>query len=165
VPVKGKAWFSASTSVVLAATLALLTANACNGKGVVDVAPPPPPAAVAGPAPAASPAEPSRTAAEAVDDDLAYNPLVLTCIAIDIETRLAAMCGLHESKVFFKFDSAKLLPAAKERLEQIATCAKTGPIKGQALLVVGRTDPVGPDEYNEQLGMSRADGVGPTTAG
>ena len=40
-----------------------------------------------------------------------------------------------------------------------ATCAKTGPIQGQALLVVGRTDPVGPDEYNKVLGMSRADAV------
>jgi osmotically-inducible protein OsmY len=82
-----------------------------------------------------------------------------TIIAVDVETRLAFMCGLPKSKVFFKYDSAKLLPGAKERLERIATCAKTGPAKGRALLVVGRTDPRGSDKYNEQLGKRRAESV------
>jgi len=69
------------------------------------------------------------------------------------------MCGIPESKVFFKYDSAKLLPASKERLDQLATCVKTGPAKDRELRVIGRTDPVGSDEYNKQLGMSRADSV------
>ncbi len=84
---------------------------------------------------------------------------VLTVIAVDIDTKLAVMCGLPESKVFFKFDSAKLVPEAKERLQQIAACATTGPAKGKDLVVIGRTDPVGTDAYNKQLGMSRADSV------
>jgi osmotically-inducible protein OsmY len=82
-----------------------------------------------------------------------------TIIAVNVDTELAFMCGLPKSKVFFKYDSAKLLPGAKERLERIATCAKTGPAKGRALLVVGRTDPRGSDKYNEQLGKRRAESV------
>lgn len=69
------------------------------------------------------------------------------------------MCGLQGSSVFFKFDSAQLTPMAKERLQQIATCATTGAAKGKDLLVVGRTDPSGSDQYNKQLGMTRADAV------
>lgn len=89
------------------------------------------------------------------DPDLA----VITITAVDIDTRLAMLCGLEQSKVFFKFDSAKLLPEAKERLEQIAKCVTGGPAKDKELVVVGRTDPVGPDAYNKELGMSRAESV------
>lgn len=91
--------------------------------------------------------------------DTAPELTVITVIGVDIDTRLAVMCGLEESKVFFKFDSAKVLPAAKERLQKIADCATNGPAKGKELVVVGRADPVGGDEYNKQLGMDRADSV------
>ena len=140
-PILSRARHSTSLSAVLVAAFALFSLSACDDEKA-EVAPPP--AAAPSPAPM---------------DDLSYDPLVLTLTAVDIDTRLAVMCGLDQSKVFFKFDSAKLLPSAKEHLEQIATCSKTGPIKGQKLLVVGRTDPVGTDEYNKLLGMSRADAV------
>lgn len=93
--------------------------------------------------------------AGAADPDLA----ILTVIAVDIDTKLAALCGIPESRVFFKFDSAKLVPEAKERLQEIATCATKGPAKGKDLRIVGRADPVGPDAYNKQLGVSRAESV------
>lgn len=144
-PILSRARHSTSLSAVLVAAFALFSLSACDDERE-EVAPPLAPAP--GPAPVAD-----------AMDDLAYDPQVVTVIAVDIDTRLALMCGLDQSKVFFKFDSAKLLPSAKERLDQIATCSKTGPIKGQKLLVVGRTDPVGTDEYNKLLGMSRADAV------
>lgn len=84
---------------------------------------------------------------------------IVTVTFIDIDTKLAVMCGLEESKVFFKYDSARVLPEAKERLDRIAACAKDGAAKGKQLLIVGRADPVGSDEYNKELGMSRADAV------
>jgi outer membrane protein OmpA-like peptidoglycan-associated protein len=149
IPVENRARHRSSLSALLAVTFALVGGAACGATGTDDA--PAPNDAV----PSASPAQPDG----AMDADLAYDPLVLTITAIDIDTRLAVLCGLDESKVFFKFDSTKLLPSAKERLEQIATCSKTGPIKDQALLMVGRADPVGSDEYNQALGMSRADAV------
>lgn len=110
--------------------------------------------------PSAAKAGDTPTAATgATAEDLTYDPAVLTIIVIDIDTKLAVICGIPESKVFFKYDSAKLLPAAKERLDQFATCVKTGAAKGRELRVIGRTDPVGSDEYNKQLGMNRADSV------
>lgn len=100
-------------------------------------------------------ATPSKPAAAGTDPDLG----IITVTVVDIDTKLAVMCGVPESKVYFKYDSAKLVPEAKERLDEIATCAKTGAVKDQELIVVGRTDPAGPDSYNQQLGMSRAEAV------
>ncbi len=101
------------------------------------------------------PAEPSSST-DKVNKTYLMDP---TIIAVDIDTWLAFMCGLTKDKVFFKYDSEKLLPDAKERLERIATCAKTGPVKGMSLLVVGRTDPRGSGKYNKQLGKRRAEAV------
>jgi outer membrane protein OmpA-like peptidoglycan-associated protein len=84
---------------------------------------------------------------------------VITVTAIDIDTKLAELCGLSGSSVFFKYNSAQLQPEAKERLQQIANCALTGAAKDKDLLIVGRTDPVGSDEYNKRLGTSRAESV------
>lgn len=111
-------------------------------------------AGTAGQPPAAGGAEGAQ-GATATDADL----LVPTVVAVDIDTRLAQMCGLPGSSVFFKFDSAKLGPEAKERLQQIAACATTGAAKGKELVLVGRADPTGTDEYNQKLGMSRAESV------
>ena len=84
---------------------------------------------------------------------------VLTVVGVDIDTRLAEMCGLPGTNVFFKFDSTRLGPEAKDRLQQIATCVTTGGARGQDLVLVGHADPRGPDEYNQRLGMSRAEAV------
>lgn len=132
-------------------SMAVLSLAAAACKGSQPGAPPP----NATGSPTAQPAGAAGNDAGTDDPDIA----VITITAIDIDTKLAVMCGIAESDVFFKFDSAKLVPAAKERLDKIATCAKTGPAKGKDLLIVGRTDPVGSDQYNKQLGMSRADSV------
>ncbi len=84
---------------------------------------------------------------------------IITVTAVDIDTKLAVICGISDSKVFFTFDSAAMRPDAKELLAKIATCALEGPAKGKALRVVGRTDPRGTDEYNKELGMNRARAV------
>ena len=114
-----------------------------------------PTAEVYEPSPTPDVNEPSTPTHEVTDLDMA----VRTIIAIDVDSRLASMCGLPESELFFKYDSAKLLPIAKERMELISTCAKTGAAKGQALVVVGRTDPNGSDENTQQMGKERAESV------
>lgn len=84
---------------------------------------------------------------------------IITVTTVDIDTKLAVMCGISDTKVFFKFDSAAMRPEAKQLLEKIASCALDGPAKGKALRVVGRTDPRGTDEYNKELGLNRARAV------
>lgn len=103
----------------------------------------------------------SPSVATAPADAMAHDPdfEILTITSIGIETKLAAMCGIPTSKVFFKFDSTKLQPDAQASLDGLATCAKSGAAKGQSFEIVGRADPVGTDAYNKQLGMSRADSV------
>ncbi len=104
------------------------------------------------------PSQPPSSSADTTkseDPDIA----VYTVTAIDIDTKLAAMCGIPESKVFFKFDTATVRPEAKETLDEIATCALNGPAKGKGLRVVGRTDPRGSEAYNKDLGAERAEAV------
>ena len=57
----------------------------------------------------------------------------------------------------FDYDEASLRPRGKNILDDVATCLKTGPLKGRNVTVIGRTDPRGPTDYNHQLGKSRAD--------
>lgn len=83
----------------------------------------------------------------------------LTVIGIDVDTKLAQLCKIPGTNVFFKLDSARLAPESRERLQQIATCVTSGAAKGKDLTVVGHSDPRGPDDYNKHLGMSRAESV------
>ncbi len=59
----------------------------------------------------------------------------------------------------FEYDSAKLAPDDERVLTQVATCLTTGPLKGRAVQLVGRTDPRGTDQYNMALGANRANQV------
>jgi outer membrane protein OmpA-like peptidoglycan-associated protein len=82
--------------------------------------------------------------------------LTVTITAVAVDTRLAAMCGLPGSKVFFEFDAAKVPADASPLLEEIAACVQSGPARGQRLAIVGRAGPLGSERYNERLGLSRA---------
>ena len=107
--------------------------------------------------PVTAPAVPAPAPAEkpGSDSDLA----VITVTAVDIDTKLAALCGISTSKVYFKYDSATVRPEAEEVLGKIASCARDGAAKGKELRVVGRADPRGSEQYNEELGLERAKAV------
>ncbi|PSS57140.1 OmpA family protein [Pseudomonas sp. BBP2017] len=60
--------------------------------------------------------------------------------------------------VRFEFDSARLTPADKERLDTIATRLKNEAPTAR-LSVTGHTDSVGRDDYNQQLSEQRAQSV------
>jgi outer membrane protein OmpA-like peptidoglycan-associated protein len=100
-------------------------------------------------------------APKAQDSPASNDPdiLLMSVMAIVIDTRLAVMCGIPDTKVFFKFDSATVRPDAKELLDKISTCAQSGPAKGKGLRVIGRTDPRGSESYNMKLGKDRAETV------
>ena len=103
-----------SSRVSLGGALALLLLGGCHNKD-------------------GSPEPTSRASTHSANPPVTGDPDigVLTIIAVDIDTKLAVMCGLPESKVFFKFDSAKLGPDAKARLQEIAACATSGAAKGE----------------------------------
>jgi peptidoglycan-associated lipoprotein len=77
-----------------------------------------------------------------------------------VDTKLAALCALPHSHVFFEYDAAKLQPEAKQHLDRITACVSDGAAKGRQLRVIGHTDPRGDEAYNQQLGMRRAESVG-----
>ncbi len=84
----------------------------------------------------------------------------LAIVGVFIESPLAAACGITlPPAAFFEFDSANLDVAANSSLQEVATCLTTGPLAGRKVELVGHTDPLGDDEYNRQLGRSRAQSV------
>ena len=60
--------------------------------------------------------------------------------------------------VQFGFDSADILPAARQQLDALAEGIRLLP-EAKAVVIEGHTDAVGSPEYNEQLSMRRANAV------
>ncbi|MFO7565513.1 MAG: OmpA family protein [Enhygromyxa sp.] len=79
--------------------------------------------------------------------------------AIVIEVGIAELCGIDAAKAHFDYDSAQLDPDARATIAALADCFVDGPLAGREVLLIGHTDPRGPDEYNRELGMSRAEAV------
>jgi outer membrane protein OmpA-like peptidoglycan-associated protein len=58
---------------------------------------------------------------------------------------------------FFSFASAKTTSARDNATMNIlAHCMTAGALKDKSIVLVGRTDPRGSEEYNEKLGLARA---------
>jgi outer membrane protein OmpA-like peptidoglycan-associated protein len=56
----------------------------------------------------------------------------------------------------FELDSARLSERGRDTLARIAACWRDGRLGRGKLVVIGFTDPHGPNEYNRQLGLYRA---------
>lgn len=131
-------------SWMLAAAVALA---ACGGEQKKVAAPAPPPEPVSqttvtsAPAPEMKPVSPSI----AVSEDIARE------------------CNLHFDAIMkapkFEFDRSELLPADHDVLSAIARCVTEGPLQGRSILLVGRADPRGTQQYNMALGARRAHSV------
>jgi peptidoglycan-associated lipoprotein len=80
---------------------------------------------------------------------------------LHISEAIVRACGLHKapSPPMFDFDSATLAEQDRIVLAEVANCFSDGPMRGQSVALIGRTDPRGEDEYNMALGESRADTV------
>jgi len=72
--------------------------------------------------------------------------------------RLIYEVTLSEDQGNFRFGRADLPDAAKARLDQMVNQLKADP-KGVYIEVEGHTDNVGPAEYNQVLGLERAEAV------
>lgn len=87
-------------------------------------------------------------------------PPPLMIVGVLLEPTLASACGITlPPAAFFQFNSAALDVPDNSSLRDVATCLSTGPLKGRKVELIGHTDPSGNDEYNRQLGRSRAQSV------
>jgi peptidoglycan-associated lipoprotein len=60
---------------------------------------------------------------------------------------------------FFDFDSSTMGEGDQPSMQTLADCMLTGPLKGKRIKLIGHTDPRGTADYNEKLGLERADRV------
>jgi len=80
-------------------------------------------------------------------------------VEIDKNTkRLVYTVVLSDDEGNFKSADAKLPDDAKAKIDQLVTQLKADP-KGAFFEIEGHTDNVGPKEFNEKLGMDRAEAV------
>jgi outer membrane protein OmpA-like peptidoglycan-associated protein len=129
------------SDVMTALALTALLLPACGSEATKPAAAPTAPveAAVADPAP--------RTQAEGGATEVR--------IAEDIRK----LCGISHSEAYFAFDSANLRREDRAVFEKLADCFTGGKLAGRRMLIIGRTDPRGDDEYNLVLGGRRAENV------
>jgi len=66
---------------------------------------------------------------------------------------------INEAEGNFKFGSAELPEAAKAQIDQLIEKLKADPNKGGYIEIEGHTDNVGSPEFNEKLGLQRAEMV------
>ncbi len=80
-----------------------------------------------------------------------------TTMALSPELRHACqMPAAADETPQFDYDDAKLKPRGENILNDVATCLTDGPLRGRNITIVGRADPRGSQEHNEELGVSRA---------
>jgi outer membrane protein OmpA-like peptidoglycan-associated protein len=85
-------------------------------------------------------------------------PVEITGVFIDVP--LATACGIPlEPEAYFEFDSSRIEPEDNILLRRVAECLTTGPLRDRKVELRGHTDPRGSTEYNDKLGMSRAESV------
>jgi peptidoglycan-associated lipoprotein len=84
-------------------------------------------------------------------------PMMTTSLAVSSE--IARVCGLRAQSaagLAFDFDSAQIADEDRAVLAEVARCLVDGALRGRNVLLVGRADPRGEQEYNMALGGSRS---------
>ena len=100
--------------------------------------------------------QPVGESPESLDDAV---PPEWRVTAVVIDVGLAELCRIDAAQANFDYDSAKLDADAKATIAALAECFVNGPLAGRDMVVIGHADPRGPDDYNRELGMSRAEAV------
>ncbi|WP_044244649.1 OmpA family protein [Chondromyces apiculatus] len=70
---------------------------------------------------------------------------------------IANQCEFSEAH--FAFDSAEPLPQERRMIVALADCLRRPALEGHQITLVGRADPRGGNDYNQSLGMRRAEQV------
>jgi outer membrane protein OmpA-like peptidoglycan-associated protein len=103
--------------------------------------------------------EPSTAERSAAERSAEHDDAQWRITAVVIDVGLADLCGIDAARANFDYDSAELDADSRETIAVLADCFIEGPLTGREVVVIGHADPRGPDEYNRELGMSRADAV------
>ena len=77
---------------------------------------------------------------------------------IAVNQAISKECGMTASRAQFEFDSAAI-STKDENLDVLANCLTAGKLKDRNVRIVGYTDARGTEEYNKDLGKSRAESV------
>jgi peptidoglycan-associated lipoprotein len=91
--------------------------------------------------------------------DLGHYPARVSTEVLNVYSSDSVFTVCKGPSPFFEFDSAKVGPTDKPTMQVVANCMIEGPLKGKNIELIGRTDPRGTDNYNEQLGLERAERV------
>ena len=78
---------------------------------------------------------------------------------VHISEELRRECQLPDAPADapkFNFDEAALTRPGRDALQDVARCLAEGPMQGRAVTIIGRTDPRGTQQYNQELAMDRA---------
>ena len=79
---------------------------------------------------------------------------------VNISEELRRECQLPDAPADapkFNYDEAALTPRGRDTLQDVAGCLAEGPMRGRAVTIIGRTDPRGTQQYNQELAMDRAE--------
>lgn len=60
---------------------------------------------------------------------------------------------------FFSFDSARPDTESQPSMQNLVDCMRTGALAGKNIMLIGRTDPRGSEDYDIKLGRDRAERV------
>jgi peptidoglycan-associated lipoprotein len=136
----------------------LATATGCDSPGLSRKAKAPVAHPVAASGPGSQAALPRLTSAQVP------GPSVDTS-SLSVSDAIAKACGIPApeeksgASPSFDFDSAQLGDDDKQMLGLVAKCLTEGALRGRSVMLVGRADARGEEEYNMNLGGSRADTV------
>jgi outer membrane protein OmpA-like peptidoglycan-associated protein len=78
---------------------------------------------------------------------------------VNVSEELRSQCQVPEAPADapkFNFDEAALTPRGRDTLQHVARCLSEGPMQGRAVTIIGRADPRGTEQYNQELAMDRA---------
>lgn len=92
--------------------------------------------------------------------DLNFSPeRPTTESVVELQREVAEVCDIDRLETYFPVDGAELGPQSEERLQRVADCLNHDELRDREITLTGYADPRGPEEYNEQLGRSRAETV------
>ena len=97
---------------------------------------------------------------EAKPADISADTPVSPGLAVSAD--IASACGItapSSPNPKFDYDKDDLTAEDRAVLDTLATCLTTGALKGKGVVLIGRADPRGTEEYNMGLGSRRASTV------
>jgi outer membrane protein OmpA-like peptidoglycan-associated protein len=147
-------------SLLLAFVAATASAQDVRQYRVGDAVDPREVAAILGRLPVAAPAMKMRSI-RLLDDGQPAQQLDASSLPDNAATEVVGPAPRAASlslPVQFAFNSADILPAARQQLDALAEGIRLLP-ESKTVLVQGHTDAVGSDQYNEQLSQRRAQAV------